>query len=121
MKKVLILVTSILIVSAAKAQDLIVMKNAEEVLAKVTVITTDSVSYKKWSNLEGPSYTISKSNIFYIKYQNGEKDVFQEEKTANTTKSLTARTELQLSCLWHYIHPHRCGSYGRFKSGCENI
>lgn len=91
MKKVLILVTSILIVSAAKAQDLIVMKNAEEVLAKVTVITTDSVSYKKWSNLEGPSYTISKSNIFYIKYQNGEKDVFQEEKTANTTKSLNAK------------------------------
>ena len=38
MKKVLILVTSILIVSAAKAQDLIVMKNAEEILAKVKAL-----------------------------------------------------------------------------------
>lgn len=87
MKKVLILVTSILIVSAAKAQDLIVMKNAEEILAKVTTITTDNVTYKRWSNLEGPSYTTPKSDIFYIKYQNGEKDVFQKEEMANDFKA----------------------------------
>ena len=73
MKKTLILVASILIVSVVNAQDLIVMKNAEEILAKVTAITTDAVTYKKWSNLEGPSYTTPKSTIFYIKYQNGDK------------------------------------------------
>ena len=76
MKKALILVVSVLIVSTVKAQDLIVLKNAEEILAKVTTITTDTITYKKWSNLEGPSYTTPKSAIFYIKYQNGEKDIF---------------------------------------------
>lgn len=83
MKKTLILVASILIVSVVNAQDLIVMKNAEEILAKVTAITTDAVTYKKWSNLEGPSYTTPKSTIFYIKYQNGDKEVFQDIEMMN--------------------------------------
>jgi hypothetical protein len=89
MKKALILVVSVLIVSTVNAQDLIVMKNAEEIPAKVTVITTDEVTYKKWSNLEGPSYTTPKSDIFYIKYQNGEKDVFQinKEKSPKANRS----------------------------------
>ncbi|MBR6648218.1 MAG: hypothetical protein IKL29_02435 [Bacteroidaceae bacterium] len=86
MKKVLLLVALLFIVSAVKAQDLIVTKNAEEILAKVTAITTDTVTYKRWSNLEGPAYTTPKSTIFYIKYQNGEKDVFQEVATSTTRK-----------------------------------
>lgn len=86
MKKALILVVSVLIVSTVKAQDLIVLKNAEEILAKVTTITTDTITYKKWSNLEGPSYTTPKSAIFYIKYQNGEKDIFQKEDMVNEIK-----------------------------------
>lgn len=91
MKKALILIASTLIVYAVKAQDLIVMKNAEEIQAKVTVVTTDEVSYKKWSNLEGPSYTIPKSAIFYIKYQNGEKEVFQKMDMSNDVKATNVK------------------------------
>jgi hypothetical protein len=75
MKRLILFAILFLVSYAAKAQDIIVMRNADEVMAKVTSITQDQVTYKRWSNLDGPSYTISKSQIFYIKYENGEKDL----------------------------------------------
>ena len=75
MKKLILFAILFMASYAAKAQDIIVMRNADEVMAKVTAITQDEVTYKRWSNLEGPTYTISKSQIFYIKYENGEKDL----------------------------------------------
>jgi hypothetical protein len=75
MKKVLLLAIFVMASFVVKAQDVIVLQSAEEIQAKITSITQDAVTYKRWSNLEGPSYTIDKSQVFYIKYQNGEKDV----------------------------------------------
>lgn len=68
-------------ISAVKAQDLIVLKNAEEIQAKVTTIAPESISYLRWNNLEGPTYTILKSDILYIKYRNGEKEVMKVGET----------------------------------------
>ncbi len=73
----------------AKAQDVIVLQNAEEIEAKVEAIAQDLVTYRRWSNLDGPTYTIEKSQIFYIKYQNGEKDLFSAATTANSTPPAT--------------------------------
>ena len=75
MKRLILFAILFMASYAAKAQDVIVMRNADEVMAKVTSITQDEVTYKRWNNLDGPTYTISKSQIFYIKYENGEKDV----------------------------------------------
>ncbi len=84
MKKLALFTLFVVIFSTTMAQDLIVLKDATEVQAKVTAITEKSVTYKRWSNLEGPTYTISKSNVFYIKYANGEKDVMQSIKPNNS-------------------------------------
>lgn len=88
MKKLLLLVVCVLTISSIKAQDLIVLQTAEEIQAKVTAITEDTVTYKRWSNLEGPTYTIAKSKIFYIKYQNGEKDIFSANTPSQSNKTL---------------------------------
>ena len=85
MKKFLLLVVSVIAVSAVKAQDIIVLKNAEEIQAKVTAIAPESISYKKWDNLEGPTYTMYKSDIFYIKYHNGVKEVMENVTTPHKT------------------------------------
>lgn len=74
-KSLLLVALSIFVFTSVKAQDTIVLRNADEIQAKVTSITPKTVSYIKWSNLEGPTYTILRSNVFYIKYQNGEKDL----------------------------------------------
>lgn len=81
MKRFLLFAIAITTICSVKAQDVIVMKDAIEVQAKVTAITDKSVSYKRWSYLEGPTYTTSKANVFYIKYANGEKDIIQSMTT----------------------------------------
>lgn len=69
------------------AQDLIVLKNADEIEAKVTMINNDEISYKRWRYLEGPTYVISKTEVFYIKYQNGEKEVISYIASKKSNKS----------------------------------
>jgi hypothetical protein len=63
------------------AQDLIVYKNGDEVKAKVLSVNREDISYKKWDNVEGPTYTISIDEVFMIKYKNGTKDVFSKSTT----------------------------------------
>ena len=88
MKRFLLLVICLLSISLVKAQDIIVLKNADEIQAKVQSIGQNEVSYRKWSNLEGPIYTLYKSQILFIKYANGEKEIFSAA-TANKTKPAT--------------------------------
>jgi hypothetical protein len=83
MKRFLLLVTAVVMFGTANAQDVIVLQNAEEIQAKVEAITQNQVTYRRWSNLGGPTYTIDKSQIFYIKYQNGDKDVMTTMTPAN--------------------------------------
>lgn len=78
-------------ISVVSAQDIITQKNGDEIKAKVTEIGANSVKYKRFGNESGPTYTISKSEIFMIKYENGEKDIFEAEGTATQrTESVTA-------------------------------
>jgi uncharacterized protein (TIGR02145 family) len=65
--------------SDAFAQDVIVLKNGDEIKAAVSLINTEAVTYKKFENLTGPDYSIKKSEVFMIKYANGTKDVFKEQ------------------------------------------
>ena len=60
------------------SQDLIFLKNGEEIKSKVIEIDTLKIKYKEFSNLEGPIYTIMKYNVFIIKYENGEEEIFYE-------------------------------------------
>ena len=60
------------------SQDLIFLKNGEEIKSKVIEIDTLKIKYKEFSNLEGPIYTIMKYNVFIIKYENGEDEIFYE-------------------------------------------
>lgn len=76
MKKIII-TTFIFVVSIGNSfsQDLITKKNGEDVKAKVTEITLTEVKYKRFDNLNGPIYSMDKSEILLIKYENGVIDV----------------------------------------------
>lgn len=65
----------------AYAQDVITTMQGEEIKAKVVKVGITEIEYKRWSNLEGPSYVLPKNQTFMIKYQNGEKDVFGSKKS----------------------------------------
>jgi hypothetical protein len=66
------------------AQDVITKKNGEDIKAKVLEITLTEVKYKNFNNLEGPIISIAKSDVIFVKYENGTKDVFGEDKPAST-------------------------------------
>ncbi len=96
MKKLIVsILGTLLCAEFASAQDIILKRDASEIEAKVLKVGSDEIEYKKWNNLEGPTYTIPNSEVFIIKYQNGTKDTV-------TALSSTARYEAK-------------SKYGKFK------
>lgn len=81
MKRLILACICIVSIHVANAQDRIVFKNADELEVKVTNISPDTVTYKRWNNLEGPTYTINKSDISLIFYNNGTKDIFNNDSS----------------------------------------
>ena len=59
------------------AQDVILKRTGEKIEAKVLEIGTNEIKYKKFSNLEGPTYNIEKREVFEITYKNGEVEKFE--------------------------------------------
>lgn len=64
--------------TCVSAQDVIVKKDGSTIISKVIEIGTTEVKYKKFSNQDGPTYSILKSEIRAINYKNGEKETFSE-------------------------------------------
>lgn len=94
MKKVLFLLM-LLCPMIASAQDVIVKKDGSTILSKVLEIKTADIKYKKFSNISGPTYTIDKSDILSINYENGETETFtsttaNQNITPNTSNSYTS-------------------------------
>jgi hypothetical protein len=78
MKKIKLFITALFLLTAffTKAQDVITLKNGEEIKAKVLEVGLGEIKYKKADNPNGPLYTTSKTLVFMIRYENGTKDVF---------------------------------------------
>lgn len=91
MKKVLFFIFACVMVLSVDAQDVITLKNGEEIQVKVTKVGDNEIEYKKWSNQNGPTYSKSVLEIFMIKYENGEKEVYNQTVTDknNTEGSIT--------------------------------
>jgi hypothetical protein len=56
------------------------MRSSENILVKVIEVGTSEVKYKKIDNLNGPIFSILKSDLLIIKYENGTKDDFSSIK-----------------------------------------
>lgn len=77
------------VITKMSAQDIIINKDGNEIQAKVLSVDENKVSYKKWANTNGITYSISTNKIFMIKYSNGDKDLFNTENSNNITTSIT--------------------------------
>ena len=67
-------------------QDNIILKDGEEINAKIEEVGETNIKYRKSNNQDGPMYTKSKDEIFMIKYANGEKDIFSNINTSLSKK-----------------------------------
>jgi hypothetical protein len=79
MKKVIVtILTSILAATFCFSQDIITMKTGEDILAKLTDVTTTEIKYKKFDNQNGPTFSILRADVLMIRYEDGSKDIFTE-------------------------------------------
>ena len=78
--KLFLIISLLYVTCIAKAQDVIVKKDISTILCKVTKINNSEIEYKKWSNLDGPTYAISIYEVVSIYYQNGEIENFTDSK-----------------------------------------
>jgi hypothetical protein len=91
------LITATLVLFAgnkAIGQDTIVIRNGDEIRAKVEEVQVTEIKYRKYENLTGPLYSIKKSEIFMVKYENGSKDVFDNQQTETTPSVEKAGTSV---------------------------
>ncbi len=87
MKKFLLYSVLSLISVVCFSQDLIIKKNGEEIKAKVSEVNQSEIKYKKIANLTGPVYTISKSEVIMIRYEDGTNDIFNDDHAKNNNET----------------------------------
>src|SRR5688572_13711970 len=75
MKKLLLMIAILSSSLYGSAQDKLTKKNGEEIQVKVLEITPEMVKYKKFDNLEGPTISIYKREVFMINYAGGTKEI----------------------------------------------
>lgn len=93
------------------AQDVIVKKDGSTILSKVIEIGSTEVKYKKFSNQDGPTYSVLKSEIQTINYENGEKESYNElpqqqkefnylNETRNSDNNVSVRNRFEADNLY---------------------
>lgn len=77
-RNILLAIPLFYIVGTASAQDVILKKDNTTVLSKVLEVTSTEIKYKKWDNQDGPTYSINRSEVVSINYENGEVEKFSD-------------------------------------------
>ena len=84
MKRVLFsAIVMLAFMGTAIAQDVITTKDGNDIQAKILEVTNAEIKYKKFNNPDGPIFTLKKSEVLIVRYQNGENEVF--DKTPQAT------------------------------------
>lgn len=82
MKKLICLLGVMSLAGIVSAQDVIVKIDGSTILSKVSEVNSDNIKYKKYSNPNGPTYTIAISEVLSVNYENGDKDTFNSNTSA---------------------------------------
>ena len=80
MKNILLFILFICSSNIIKAQDTLSTRYGETILVKVIEVGTSEVKYKKLDNLNGPVFSMLKSDLLMIKYENGTREDFSSIK-----------------------------------------
>jgi hypothetical protein len=77
---------------SVQGQDIIVKKNGDEIKSKVEQVLDTEIKYRKAENPSGPVYSVKKSDVFMIKYENGTKDVFENQPVISAPEKSPANS-----------------------------
>lgn len=83
MKKLLVILSFLICAGVFKAQDQLFKKDNSKLLVKITEISPEEIKYKLYSNLNGPTYVVSKNEVSLVIFENGQHEVITSaEETA---------------------------------------
>lgn len=100
------------------AQDIIYKNDGSKEESKIVLVGDREIQYKKFSNLDGPVYTLAKSEILMITYQNGEYEMYQNQPDP----AQAAKQELSTNFTKNIIGYHLLDVvYGDFTFSYERI
>jgi len=88
-----ILALSLVLCNFVKAQDIMTLRDGNDLIVKVTEINETEIKYKDFKNLDGPIRVVYKSDVFSIKYENGLKSVFNTEPIIQPNNIQEYKTE----------------------------
>jgi len=86
MKRITLIATIIFTYLFVNAQDIIYKTDGTEIKAKIIEVNINDIKYKKYENPEGPLYTVNKSELFKIKFENGTQEVFNKSSSNSSNK-----------------------------------
>lgn len=89
MKRFIILLATTTLGLSVFAQDVILLKSADEIKCKVVEIGGDELKYRKVEFPDGPLYSIPLRDIFSVTYANGCRETFKDfaQQGSNTPKN----------------------------------
>ncbi len=91
--------------------DIIILKNGQEILAKVLEVGQTEIKYKNCDNQSGPTFLKNNSEIFMIKYPNGTSTVMEESKSnssnvtvnSSSNSNTTDNSIVIAALLWFFL------------------
>ena len=88
MRKVLLsFIFAFLSIAALQAQDIITKRSGEKLEAKVLEVSTSEIKYKRFNNLEGPTYVVAKGEVMLIQYADKTTESFELPANDNLVAS----------------------------------
>ncbi len=63
--------------------DIIILRNGDEIAAKVLEVGQNEIKYLMCDNIYGPTFTINKNEVFKINFSNGTSTVFKQSNSQN--------------------------------------
>lgn len=79
------------LVICTNAQDVIYKCDKSSIQCKVIKISKSEIEYKKWTNIDGPIYSIDVEDVIRIDYQNGESEIFTNSASYDTIQGFMTR------------------------------
>ena len=67
--------------------DNLILRDGNEILVKIIEITPDLIKYKRCKKEDGPLISVSKEDVFMIKYNDGTKELIKLSKKENKNVS----------------------------------
>jgi hypothetical protein len=95
MKKLFFLYILLFVSLVAKSQDVIIKKSGDEIKAKVIEIGVNEIKYKRYDFQDGPIYTIPKTDVVLVRYENGINEVITSGSGNNNSTTTPQTTTVE--------------------------